>query len=616
MRRRGRPSRASTNPRDASPLKCVSCSRATASSSPSSSWSWQPSGSRRDGDLVRARDQRRGQDRPGGEPGRRSGRARGGPAHVRRDRRSRGPSGPDGGRGARGRGRGCVRGRGRDEWPARRHRSPPGRGGGGRLLPADRVTAAGCGSTRAARLVRSVASTTSPSPSGRDATSAERLGETGHVAAARSGWSTSVPPVSPPDPAQWRTGDGLLAPLARRSRTSSSTTRRMWTSKRSSRPATSVVRVRSSTRSPRGTTPSRSPASSSTSPSPRSVTARACTPTATSTWPAPRRCARRSGRSGSTPHDLGLKVYLRTDMLALTTPLEDVPRRRTTALDAEDPELWDVYAAGLDELYREMPYLDGVLMRIGEAGTRLRPGRLGLLLRPRPSPPSPAVRAMLTALHRPGRAGRQDGRSSGPGASASARSATCTRTPRRTTRCSTGSTPEHLVVSTKYTLGDFYSHLPLNETLETGTQRRIVELQSRREFEAFGALPNDLGDLYRQALQHFLAGEPARRGCVDLDPGRRALACRPDDAGAHRAASGSSTSSTPCSPRGWPATPRPTQPRSPPTGHAAGSRPTPPPSRPSPQAMALSRDAVTAGALHRPVRRASASSRSGSNRRR
>ena len=51
----------------------------------------------------------------------------------------------------------------------------------------------------------------------------------------------------------------------------------------------------------------------------------------------------------------------------------------------------------------------------------------------------------------------------------------------------------HLIVSTKYTLGDFYSYLPLNDTLEPGDQRRIVELQSRREFEGFGALPNDLG---------------------------------------------------------------------------------------------------------------------------
>ncbi len=69
-----------------------------------------------------------------------------------------------------------------------------------------------------------------------------------------------------------------------------------------------------------------------------------------------------------------------------------------------------------------------------------------------------------------------------------------------------------LIVSTKYTLGDFYSHLPLNHTLEIGDQRRIVEFQSRREFENFGAFPNDLGVLYQEALQRFIAANPNVEG--------------------------------------------------------------------------------------------------------
>src|SRR3954451_7805367 len=70
----------------------------------------------------------------------------------------------------------------------------------------------------------------------------------------------------------------------------------------------------------------------------------------------------------------------------------------------------------------------------------------------------------------------------------------------------------HLIVSTKYTLGDFYSHLPFNSTLEVGAQRRIVEFQSRREFEGSGSLPNDLTGLYQQALQRFLAANPHVEG--------------------------------------------------------------------------------------------------------
>ena len=63
-----------------------------------------------------------------------------------------------------------------------------------------------------------------------------------------------------------------------------------------------------------------------------------------------------------------MEVFLRTDMLTLTTPLEDYLTDRFGSLDTENPELWDVYAAGLDELYAAEPALDGVLIRIGEAG--------------------------------------------------------------------------------------------------------------------------------------------------------------------------------------------------------------------------------------------------------
>ena len=39
-----------------------------------------------------------------------------------------------------------------------------------------------------------------------------------------------------------------------------------------------------------------------------------------------------------------------------------------------------------------------------------------------------------------------------------------------------------------------------------------MEFQSRREFEAYGALPNDLGDLYRTALQRFIEANPHVEG--------------------------------------------------------------------------------------------------------
>ena len=77
----------------------------------------------------------------------------------------------------------------------------------------------------------------------------------------------------------------------------------------------------------------------------------------------------------------------------------------------------------------------------------------------------------------------------------------------------------HLIVSTKYTLGDFYSHLPFNDTLEIGDQRRIIEFQSRREFENFGAFPNDLGAAVQPGAQ--TASSPRTRTSRASGPGRR-----------------------------------------------------------------------------------------------
>ena len=57
-----------------------------------------------------------------------------------------------------------------------------------------------------------------------------------------------------------------------------------------------------------------------------------------------------------------------------------------------------------------------------------------------------------------------------------------------------------LIVSTKFTAGDFFSYLPLNPTLATGRHRRIVEFQAKPEFEGFGAFPDFLGDEHARAL--------------------------------------------------------------------------------------------------------------------
>ncbi|KQO96938.1 hypothetical protein [Leifsonia sp. Leaf264] len=209
-------------------------------------------------------------------------------------------------------------------------------------------------------------------------------------------------------------------------------------------------------------------------------------------------------------HDLGMKVYFRTDMLALTTPLEDYFERTFGGLATEDPAFWDVYRAGLDELYTAMPSVDGVVVRIGEAGRVYDlPGwdyysELAVTS-------VASVRAMLTTFSDQAEAAGREVifRSWSVGVGAVGDMHT---DPASYAEVLDGIDSPALVVSTKYSLGDFYSYLPLNTTLESGSQRRIVEFQSRREFEAFGALPNDLGVLYQEALTRFIAANPNVEG--------------------------------------------------------------------------------------------------------
>ncbi|MGZ8805438.1 MAG: hypothetical protein ACXWZG_09075, partial [Microbacterium sp.] len=201
--------------------------------------------------------------------------------------------------------------------------------------------------------------------------------------------------------------------------------------------------------------------------------------------------------------ELGMKVFLRTDMLTLTTPLEQYLTDRFGALDTADPELWDVYAAALDELYAAEPALDGVLIRIGEAG-RVYDVEGWDVYSALAVTTVDSVRTMLEAFTTQAEASDREVifRTWSVGVGAVGDMHTNDTSYEEVLG---GIDSPALIVSTKYTLGDFYSWLPLNVTLEQGEQRRIVEFQSRREFENFGAFPNDLGPEYQAALQQLLA---------------------------------------------------------------------------------------------------------------
>ena len=208
--------------------------------------------------------------------------------------------------------------------------------------------------------------------------------------------------------------------------------------------------------------------------------------------------------------ELGMDVFLRTDMLALTTPLEQYLVGRFGSLDTANPELWDVYTTGLDELYAAAPALDGILIRIGEAGEVYDVDGWDVSSKLAVTE-APQVQVMLEAFTGQAEASDREVifRSWSVGVGAVGDMHTNVES---YDEVLAGIDSPGLIVSTKYTLGDFYSWLPLNDTLAQGDQRRIIEFQSRREFENFGAFPNDLGPEYQYALQTLLAENPHIEG--------------------------------------------------------------------------------------------------------
>lgn len=208
--------------------------------------------------------------------------------------------------------------------------------------------------------------------------------------------------------------------------------------------------------------------------------------------------------------DLGVKVFLRTDMPTLSPELEAYFVERFGSLDTENPELWQVYADALDALYADQPALSGILIRIGEGGSIYQePGwdyYSAIAVRT-----TEAVRTMLETYSAQAEASGREVifRTWSVGIGDVGDMHTDAESYHAVLD---GLDSPALIVSTKYTLGDFYSWLPLNDTLATGDQRRIVEFQSRREFEAFGSFANDLGPEYQWALQTLLAENPNIEG--------------------------------------------------------------------------------------------------------
>ncbi len=208
--------------------------------------------------------------------------------------------------------------------------------------------------------------------------------------------------------------------------------------------------------------------------------------------------------------DSGLRTYLWTDMVALTPPLKRYLEERFGSIDTENPAFWAIYGKAAEEAFEKFPLADGIIIRIGEAGSVYnKPGwdyTSELYVRT-----DKAVRLMLQAFLQA--AEKHDRtiifRSWSVGVGEIGDMHT---NPETYQRILGPVKSDRLVVSTKYCSGDFYSWLRFNPTLCQGSHRRIVEIQAKREFEGFGTIPSFTGPLHQSALQSFLRENPMVEG--------------------------------------------------------------------------------------------------------
>jgi hypothetical protein len=229
-------------------------------------------------------------------------------------------------------------------------------------------------------------------------------------------------------------------------------------------------------------------------------------------------------------HQNGLKVYMSTDMASYTTPLKKYIVKNLGTTDVENKKYWDIYKSGAQELFGSMPGIDGIVLRVGEAGSVYN--RQGwdyyseLVVTT-----DKAVQMMLNSFINVAETHNKliIFRTWSVGVGQVGDMHTNTETYHR---IFDSINSNHLILSTKYCSGDFYSWLPFNSTLLQGNQRRITEFQCRREYEGMNAFPNYLAPLHQQALQHFCSsnnhfdgfwlwsqeGGPLRAGPLSLYP--------------------------------------------------------------------------------------------------
>ncbi len=181
-------------------------------------------------------------------------------------------------------------------------------------------------------------------------------------------------------------------------------------------------------------------------------------------------------------HEFGLKIYLTSDVLPMTPALSD-------ALDDSPAELSAYYQSLVFGVLDDFPDLAGLVLRIGESdGNDVKDLiRTRLHLRS-PEETNELLRDLLPGFEQRGR--ELIFRTWTVGAHRIGDLIWHHDTLERTLH---GLDSPSLIVSMKHGESDFFRYLPLNRAFFRVKQRKLLELQARREYEGAGEFPSFIG---------------------------------------------------------------------------------------------------------------------------
>lgn len=181
-------------------------------------------------------------------------------------------------------------------------------------------------------------------------------------------------------------------------------------------------------------------------------------------------------------HEFGLEIYLTSDVVPVTPAVEEKIGHDKKALD-------DFYQELVVSLLDDFPQLAGLILRIGESdGNDVKdPIRTRLHVK-NPQETNQLLRGLLPVFEARGK-------------NLIFRTWTVGAHPigdlmwHRDTldRTLDGLDSKHLIVSMKHGESDFFRYLPLNRAFFRVKQRKLLELQARREYEGAGEYPSFIG---------------------------------------------------------------------------------------------------------------------------